>query len=124
MFVLQDSPRRRSAGNMAAAYTLDTLDADDDAFGDTIQDTLNLSDSAQLKEDAQFHEMARYVCRHLSALCHLQVNASLLLGRHAMLLPWGEALRDDPSNTAGELAWPDVGRFTLVTNLHLMHLLF
>ena len=59
MFVLQDSPRRRSAGNMS--YT-DTLDADDEAFGDTIQDTLNMSDSVQLREDAKFHEMSRYVC--------------------------------------------------------------
>lgn len=42
------------------SYT-DTLDADDDdAFGDTIQDTLTLSDSAQLREDAKFHEMNRY----------------------------------------------------------------
>ena len=39
----------------------DTLDADDEAFGDTIQDTLNLSDSAQLREDAKFHEMSRQV---------------------------------------------------------------
>ena len=39
----------------------DSLDADDEAFGDTIQDTLNLSDSAQLREDAKFHEMSRYV---------------------------------------------------------------
>lgn len=54
----QDSPRRRSTGNMS--YT-DTLDADDEAFGDTIQDTLNLSDSAQLREDAKFHEMSRQV---------------------------------------------------------------
>ena len=56
MFVLQDSPRRRSAGNVN--YT-DTLDADDEAFGDTIQDTLSLSDAAQLREDAKFHEMSR-----------------------------------------------------------------
>ena len=42
------------------SYT-DTLDADDEALGDTIQDTLNLSDSAQLREDAKFHEMSRYV---------------------------------------------------------------
>lgn len=42
------------------SYT-DTLDADDEAFGDTIQDTLNLSDSAQLREDAKFHEMSRQV---------------------------------------------------------------
>ena len=40
------------------SYT-DTLDADDEAIGDTIQDTLNLSDSAQLREDAKFHEMSR-----------------------------------------------------------------
>lgn len=39
----------------------DTLEADDEAFGDTIQDTLNLSDSAQLREDAKFHEMTRLV---------------------------------------------------------------
>ena len=57
-FSLQDSPKRRSTGVMS--YT-DTLDADDDdAFGDTIQDTLTLSDSAQLREDAKFHEMNRY----------------------------------------------------------------
>ena len=44
------------------SYT-DTLDADDEALGDTIQDTLtlNLSDSAQLREDAKFHEMSRQV---------------------------------------------------------------
>lgn len=57
---LQESPRRRSTGNMP--YT-DTLDGDDDSFGDTIQDTLTLRDSAQLRdelrEDAKFHEMSR-----------------------------------------------------------------
>ena len=47
------------------SYT-DTLDADDEAFGDTIQDTLNMSDSVQLREDAKFHEMSRYVCCDLS----------------------------------------------------------
>ena len=55
---MQDSPRKRSTGNMS--YT-DTSDADDEALGDTIQDTLNLSDSAQLREDAKFHEMSRLV---------------------------------------------------------------
>ncbi|XP_027057443.1 protein FAM13A-like isoform X1 [Pocillopora damicornis] len=56
----KESPRRRSTGNMP--YT-DTLDGDDDSFGDTIQDTLTLRDSAQfrdeLREDAKFHEMSR-----------------------------------------------------------------
>jgi len=52
----RDSPRRRSTGNVSYS---DNLDADDEALGDTIQDTLNLSDSAQLREDAKFHEMSR-----------------------------------------------------------------
>ena len=42
----------------------DTLDFDDDdTFGDTIQDTLSLRDSTQLRdelrEDAKFHEMSQ-----------------------------------------------------------------
>lgn len=57
----KDASRRRSTGNMP--YT-DTLDVDDDdTFGDTIQDTLSLRDSAQLRdelrEDAKFHEMSQ-----------------------------------------------------------------
>lgn len=57
----KDLPRRRSTGNMPFA---DTLDFDDgDTFGDTIQDTLSLRDSTQLRdelrEDAKFHEMSQ-----------------------------------------------------------------
>ena len=49
----------------------ETLDADDETFGDTIQDTLNLTDTAQLREDAKFHEMTRLVkisCRDTGLL--------------------------------------------------------
>lgn len=40
---------------------MDTLDGDDDGLGDTIQDTMTISDAAQLREDAKFHEMTQYV---------------------------------------------------------------
>lgn len=57
----KDLPRRRSTGNMPFTDTLDF--DDDDTFGDTIQDTLSLRDSTQLRdelrEDAKFHEMSQ-----------------------------------------------------------------
>ena len=55
----QGSPRSRKVLN---APFMDTLDGDDDELGNTIQDTMTISDAAQLKEDAKFHEMTQYVC--------------------------------------------------------------
>ena len=60
---LQGSPRSRTGGKALDAAFTDTLDGDDEGLGDTIQDTLNISDAAQLREDAKFHHMSRYVCR-------------------------------------------------------------
>ena len=56
---MQGSPRSRKAQE---ASFMDTLDGDDDGLGDTIQDTMTISDAAQLREDAKFHEMTQYVC--------------------------------------------------------------
>lgn len=50
------SPRSRKAQE---ASFMDTLDGDDDGLGDTIQDTMTISDAAQLREDAKFHEMTQ-----------------------------------------------------------------
>lgn len=73
LLVLQGSPRSRLAGK-ALDFT-DTLDGDDEGLGDTIQDTMNTSDAAQLREDAKFHEMSRYVI-YASGMCCQHVACS------------------------------------------------
>lgn len=53
------------AGKALDAAFADTLDGEDELLGDTIQDTMNISDIAQNREDAKFHQMTRYVCLEL-----------------------------------------------------------
>lgn len=53
------------AGKALDAAFADTLDGEDELLGDTIQDTMNISDTAQNREDAKFHQMTRYVCLEL-----------------------------------------------------------